>query len=193
MKTLLPLALALVLAGLVPPVALAQTAAPTVQGNARADAYVGRSIVNPAGEAIGRIETVLIDDAGQVRHLIVVPALGGSRVALDPGALTPRPDGQGYLASLRPGDLALLPAYPQSTPSGVLYIDRAAVAREFAPIVARPVFEEVEVRARLQDQGYRSITNLTQDDQMTWSANAVAPDGRQVRVQLDAQGAITVR
>lgn len=198
MKILAPLTAVLALAAAsafpLPGMAQAQgVSGPTVQGNARADAFAGRSIVNVNGEAVGRIDTVLIDEAGQVRHLIVLPAAGGARVALDPGSLTARPDGQGYVTTIRRDELGLLPPYTTPTPSGVLYIDRAAVPREYAPIVARPVFELPEARERIAAHGYRSVTNLTRDEQLTWWADAVAPDGRAVRVALDSSGTVSVR
>lgn len=58
-----------------------------------------------------------------------------------------------------------------------------------APVEGANSFTEDQARARLEENGYSSITGLKLDDKGVWQASATK-DGKSVTVTLDYQGNI---
>lgn len=187
----LPILAAVVMAGLGAAVVPVPAGA---QSNVAASAMVGRPLVNTYGETLGQIQTVLVDDASMVRHIIVVVGDGigtTRRVAVEPSRVTAA--GDRYILNASREDLRLLPSYDFAAPAGLVFIDRGHQVPEYGTIQARPIFTIEEARARIEAHGYSAVFGLVQDDELAWSGIARAADGRAVRVMLDSKGTVTAR
>ena len=173
---------------------VAQPAPSAAQTMVSAESLVGMPLVNPNGETLGQVQTVLVDEGNMVRHVIIVvgDGLGTSRrVALDPGRIAPV--GDRLVLNATREDLRLLPSYDHAAEAGVIYIDRAYQAPEPGLVAAHPLYSMEEARARIEANGYRGVTNLTLDQEKTWWAHATVAGGQTVRVALDSNGAVAQR
>ncbi len=106
----------------------ATTTAPATSVDA--ETLIGRNIVNPAGETVGEIRSVVIDQDGTVRHVIVgvggFLGVGERNVALPWESLTISDNGETVVAAATKEQLEAMPEhrYPESVTGGVYSYDQ---------------------------------------------------------------------
>jgi hypothetical protein len=61
-----------------------------------------------------------------------------------------------------------------------------------APVQGKNSFTESQAKARLEEAGYSTVTELKLDDQGIWRASAMK-DAKQVQVALDYQGNVVAK
>lgn len=88
---------------------------------------IGRNIVNASGDTVGKIDSVVIDQGGQVRYVIVgvggFLGIGKKEVALAWDELTIAENGEKVMTSATKDQLAALPEhkFPESVNPGTVY------------------------------------------------------------------------
>jgi sporulation protein YlmC with PRC-barrel domain len=113
----------------------AATTAPATSVDA--ETLIGRNIVNPAGETIGEIESVVIDQDGTVRHVIVgvggFLGVGERNVALPWESLTISDNGETVVAAATKEQLEAMPEhrYPEAITGGVYSYDQDLTANPY--------------------------------------------------------------
>lgn len=102
-----------------------------------AETLIGRNIVNPAGETVGEVKSVVIDQDGQVRHVIVgvggFLGVGERNVALPWDRLTILDNGETVVAAATKEQLEAMPEhrYPESVTGGVYPYDQDLAANPY--------------------------------------------------------------
>ncbi|MGD9744041.1 MAG: PRC-barrel domain-containing protein [Hyphomicrobium sp.] len=102
-----------------------------------AEKLIGQNIVNPAGETVGEIQSVVIDQDGTVRHVIVgvggFLGVGERNVALPWESLTISDNGETVVAAATKEQLEAMPEhrYPESVTGGVYSYDQDLTANPY--------------------------------------------------------------
>ena len=171
---------------------------------------IGRNIRNANQDTVGEIDSVLIDNAGNVRYVVVgvggFLGIGEKEVALPWSALSITENGEKVTANLTKDQLKALPEYRYADPSrrGTVYsydddlktnpylATNTTQTAAAPPLPGANSFTESPARARIEENGYTSVTGLKKDDQSIWRGSAVK-DGKSVPVALDYKGNVVAQ
>jgi sporulation protein YlmC with PRC-barrel domain len=168
---------------------------------------IGRNIKNPAGDTVGEIESVLVDQAGNVKYVVVgvggFLGIGEKHIALSWDSLTISDNGEKVTADVTKDSLKGLPDYRYTDPAsrGTVssyddtlkdnpYLADSSTATP--PLPGANSFTESQARERIEAKGFTSVTGLKKDDQSIWRGTAMK-DGQTVNVALDYKGNVVAQ
>ena len=168
---------------------------------------IGRKIKNAAGDTVGEIESVLVDQAGNVRYVVVAVGgflgIGEKHVALSWDSLNISDNGEKVVADVTKESLKGLPDYRYADPAsrGTVssYDDNlkdnpylADNSTATPPLPGANSFTESQARERIQAKGFTSVSGLKKDDQSIWRGTAMK-DGQTVNVAVDYKGNVVAQ
>jgi len=186
---------------------LANDAGMAANGSVDTKKLIGRNIKNAAGDTVGEIESVLVDQAGNVKYVVVgvggFLGIGEKQVALSWDSLTISDDGEKVVANVTKDSLKGLPDYRYADPAsrGTVssyddnlkanpYLADNSTARP--PLPGANSFTEVQARERIEAKGFTSVSGLKKDNQSIWRGTAMK-DGQPVSVALDYKGNVVAQ
>ena len=132
---------------------------------------IGRNIKNPAGDTVGEIESVLVDQAGNVKYVVVgvggFLGIGEKHIALSWDSLTITDNGEKVMADVTKDSLKGLPDYRYADPAsrGTVssYDDTlkdnpylADNSTATPPLPGANSFTESQARERIEAKGFTS-------------------------------------
>jgi sporulation protein YlmC with PRC-barrel domain len=168
---------------------------------------IGRNIKNAAGDTVGEIESVLVDQAGNVKYVVVgvggFLGIGEKHVALSWDSLNISDNGEKVVADVTKDSLKGLPDYRYADPAtrGTVssYDDTlkdnpylADNSTATPPLPGANSFTESQARERIEAKGFTAVSDLKKDDQSIWRGTATK-DGRTVNVALDFKGNVVAQ
>lgn len=168
---------------------------------------IGRNIKNPAGDTVGEIQSVLVDEAGKVKYVVVgvggFLGIGEKHVALSWDSLTISDNGENVVADVTKESLKGLPDYRYADPASrgtVSSYDDNLKANPYLadnstatpPLPGANSFTESQARKRIEAKGFTAVSDLKKDDQSIWRGRATK-DGQSVNVALDYKGNVVAQ
>jgi len=168
---------------------------------------IGRNIKNAAGDTVGEIESVLVDQAGNVKYVVVgvggFLGIGEKHVALSWDSLNISDNGEKVVADVTKDSLKGLPDYRYADPAtrGTVssYDDTlkdnpylADNSTATPPLPGANSFTESQARERIEAKGFTAVSDLKKDDQSIWRGTATK-DGQTVNVALDYKGNVVAQ
>jgi len=168
---------------------------------------LGRNIKNAAGDTVGEIESVLVDQAGNVKYVVVgvggFLGIGEKHVALSWDSLHISDNGEKVTADVTKDSLKGLPDYRYADPSKrgtVSSYDETLKDNPYLadnssgtpPFPGANSFTESQARERIEAKGFTAVSGLKKDAQSIWRGTATK-DGQSVGVALDYKGNVVAQ
>jgi sporulation protein YlmC with PRC-barrel domain len=199
---------------------MASNNAATTGGTAAVDAtnLVGRTVVDSQGKSLGKVDSVLVDDGGTVKYIVVgvggFLGIGEKNVALHWSDLQTK-NGDQLVANVTKDQLTSLPGYRYGDASrrGKVYPWReeltanpylaenqsnapapssTTASNQVPPYAGANSFTQAQARSRIENHGFTAVSDLKKDDEGIWRGTAVV-NGKTVNVALDYKGNVVVQ